>query len=362
MKVTEFRTHPLRLPYRNPMKTATNYFDTTAGLLVEAITDKGDRGYGYADLFPRTGESILTAQAMIHEVLAPGLMGRDPCEVQILLEWMDKKVTGNRRAKAALETALQDLRGKAVNVPVYELLGGAVRRTVSVMKMVGLKEPEGMAEEAIALVREGIKALKLKIGTGWKEDTERVRQVRKAVGDKIFLKVDANQSYSVQEALRVARAIEEFGVETFEQPVAADDWEGMIRLNQQSPVPIEADQTVRSVADALRAIRLGAASVINTSPQKVGGVSRAKQIADLCEIARIPCILSNVGGSIVGDAAAVQVIAASRSTHLPCEVGEFQRVIDDPATGLEIRNGELHVPTAPGLGVEVALGKYKQSQ
>ncbi len=91
MKITQIRTHPLRLPYRNPMKTATNYFDVATGILVEMTTDEEHRGYGYADLFPRTGESISSAQALIAEIFAPGLTGKDPSEVQFLLEWMEKK-------------------------------------------------------------------------------------------------------------------------------------------------------------------------------------------------------------------------------------------------------------------------------
>ncbi len=144
-------------------------------------------------------------------------------------------------------------------------------------------------------------------------------------------------------------------METFEQPLPADDWGGMVHLTKNSPIPIEADQTVRSISDALRAIRLGAAHVITTSPQKVGGILQAKRVADLCEAAGIQCIVSNVGGSLLNDAAAIQVIAASASTDLPCEVGEFQRVTGDPACGLEVRNGEICIPAEPGLGVEVAF-------
>jgi len=317
------------------------------------VTDQGLQGYGYADLFPRTGETIATAQAIIEEVLAPGLKGREPFQVRVLVAWMERRVRGNSRAKGAVEMALQDLRGKATGLPIYELLGGKVRESVAVMRMVGLRSPKEMAEEGSRMVRQGFKALKLKIGTGWKEDLERVRQVRLAVGENIYLKVDANEAYTPLEALSLARHLEELQVGTFEQPLPAEDWEGMIHLTKNSPIAIEADQTVRSVSDALRAIRLGAAHVINTSPQKVGGIHQAKQIADLCEAAGIPCIVSNVASSLINDAAAIHVIAASLATHLPCEVGEFQRITGDPARGLEIQNGEIPVPTSPGLGIEI---------
>jgi L-alanine-DL-glutamate epimerase-like enolase superfamily enzyme len=338
------------------MRTARNYFAVATGLLIEITADRGPGGYGYADLIPRKGEKAAGADsaiAQVTKIFDAGLRGKDPREIPSLLTWMGMQRWKGARLKAGLEMALLDLRAKALGVPVYELLGGAVRENILVMKMVGLRRPEEMAQEASLFLRQGIKALKLKIGAGWKEDVERVRQVREAVGEKLFIKVDANQAYSLEEALRVADAIERYRVETFEQPLSADDWEGMVELSKNSPIPIEADQTVRSASDALRAIRLGAAHVINTSPQKVGGIFEAKRIADLCEIAAIPCIISNVAGSLLNDAAACQVIAASRAAYLPCEVGEFQRISGDPARGLEIHDGKIRLPTAPGLGVQV---------
>ena len=343
----------MRLPYRDPMKTASNYFAVATGLLVEITSDDGLCGYGYADLFPRTGETISTAKAIIEEVFAPALKEQDPAAVVALMQKLEKQAAGNNRAKAAIEMALQDLRGKKARLPVYEFLGGKVRSKVVAMKMVGLKTPGEMAEDSKALVGRGIKALKLKIGTGLKEDVERVKRVRDTVGENIFIKVDANQAYSLPEARKIARRLADYGCETFEQPLPADDWEGMISLSQDSPVPIEADQTVRTVKDALQVIRLKAAHIINTSPQKAGGISHAKLIADLCTAAGIPCIVSNVAGSRINDAAALHVIAAAASAYLPCEVSEFERIDGDPASGIEVVDGEIEIPSAIGLGVEV---------
>lgn len=343
------------------MKTASNYFAVATGLLVEIKTAEGICGYGYADLFPRTGETIATAKAMLEEIFVPALIDRDPADVLRLMKKLARLAAGNTRAKAAVEMALQDLRGKKTGLPVYELIGGKFRDSVTVMKMVGLKTPEEMARDSKELVDRGIKALKLKIGTGIQDDVERVRRVREAVGEKIFLKVDANQVYSLPIARRMARKLADYGIETFEQPLAADDWEGMAALCKDSPLPIEADQTVRTVKDALRAIRLKAADVINTSPQKAGGIHGAKLIADLCSAAGIPCIVSNVAGSVINEAAALHVVAAAASTYLPCEVSEFERIEGDPAQGIEVRDGEIAIPTSPGLGVLIR-SEYRWDQ
>jgi len=351
VKILSIRTQPLSLPYRNPMKTATNYFAVAQGLLVEIATDAGLTGYGYADLFPRTGETVSTAQSVIQEVLTPGLVGKDPMEINTLLRWMEKQLPGHKRAKASIEIALMDLRGKNSNLPIYELLGGKARDRVIAMKMVGLKAPDEMAEECVALVENGIKALKLKIGSGYDQDRARVKKVRERVGAKIFLKVDANQAYDLALAKKMAHVLADCGVETFEQPLPADDWDGMVALTRESPVPIEADQTVRTAKDALEVIRRRAARIVNTSPQKAGGILEAKKIADLCEAAGMPCILSNVAGSQINDAAALHVIVASKAAFMPCEVSEFHRVTGDPASGLEVKDGVIAVPKRPGLGI-----------
>jgi L-alanine-DL-glutamate epimerase-like enolase superfamily enzyme len=335
------------------MRTSRNYFAAAVALLIEIVADDGTHGYGYSDLFTRAGEEPAPAGAIAVEIFDATLRDGNPLEIEPLVARLEARLGANIRLLAGFEMALQDLRGKLLGVPVYEMLGGAVRSRVTVMRMVGLKRPDEMAEEAVQLCRRGIKALKLKIGTGCDEDVERVRQVRAAVGEEVFLKVDANQAYTFEEALRVARQLEKFRVETFEQPLQADDWEGMIRLTRESPVPVEADQTVKSVEDAIRVIREGAAKVITTSPQKVGGIFRAKRVADLCEAAGMACIVSNVGGSRLNDAAACQVIACSAAARLPCEVGEFERLTADPAKGLEVIDGEIQTPTGPGLGVDV---------
>lgn len=335
------------------MKTSRNYFAAAVALLIEVSADDGTRGYGYTDLFTRAGESPAPAGSVAAETFDAALKDGNPLEIELLVARLEERLGGNVRLLAGFEMALQDLRGRLLGAPVYELLGGAVRSRVRVMRMVGLKRPREMADEAVQLRRRGIKALKLKIGAGYDEDVERVRQVRAAVGPEVFLKVDANQAYTFEQALRVAGKIEPFRVETFEQPLRADDWEGMIRLTREAPIPIEADQTVKSVEDAIRVIRDGAAKVITTSPQKVGGIFRARRIADLCEAAGMACIVSNVGGSRLNDAAACQVIASSRATRLPCEIGEFERLTADPATGLDIRDGEIDIPTTAGLGVRI---------
>ena len=193
MKIARVETSSLALPYTKPLITATNNFTVARGLLVKVVTDAGVEGYGYADLFPRTGETQETARHVIGAVLQPKVIGRELEEVPRIRADVDHVLTGNPRAKAALETALYDALARSLRVPLYVLLGGRFRAEIKVIKMVSVDQPEAMAEEAKSLARDGL-ALKLKMSGRIEPDLLRVTKVREAVGAGVFIKVDANEA------------------------------------------------------------------------------------------------------------------------------------------------------------------------
>jgi L-alanine-DL-glutamate epimerase-like enolase superfamily enzyme len=263
----------------------------------------------------------------------------------------------NHRVKSGVETALYDLLAKSAGCPLYVLLGGLVRREITVIRMMSLADPEAMAAEAKSLVSEGIKALKLKIDGKLTLDYKRVESVRKAVGDDVFLKVDANEAYDAKGAIRMAQKLADLGVEIFEQPVPRNQIENLIDVKKHSPIKIEADQSVSTAFDAYRLIREGGIDAINTSPLKAGGISEVRKIAELCEIGGIQCALSNTAGSMTGDAAALHLAASLPSASTYCEIGEFEAITGDPFEGLRVENGILKVPDGPGLGVRLSDAK-----
>jgi len=261
-------------------------------------------------------------------------------------------LTGNPRAKAALETALCDALAKSVHVPLYLLLGGRYRSEIKVIKMVSVDKPDAMAEEAKQLVRQGL-ALKLKMSGRIEQDLPRVAKVRDAVGDGVFIKVDANEAYDAKTAIRLAKGLADQGVEIFEQPVPRDHFDALREVKRHSPIKIEADQSARTVADAYTLIKNGMIDAINTSVQKVGGIQEVKKIAELCEMNGVRCALSNTAGSMVGDAAAVHLAASTPGITPLCELGEFEVITGDPFVGLKVTQGAIEVPAGEGLGVSL---------
>jgi L-alanine-DL-glutamate epimerase-like enolase superfamily enzyme len=352
MKIETIKTTLLKMPYTKPLITATNHFTVASGVLVKVVTDGGVEGYGYSDLFPRTGETPETARHVIDAVLKPKVNGRELEDLARIRADVDHALTGNPRAKAALECALYDALARSVRIPLNLLLGGRYRNEIKVIKMISVDKPEMMANEAKQVADEGL-ALKLKMSGKISLDLSRVAKVREAVGDDVFIKVDANEAYDAKTAIRLAKGLADHGVEIFEQPVPRDQLEALWEVKKHSPIKIEADQSVRTVTDAAHLIKERMVDSINTGIQKIGGIQEVRKIAEMCEQAGIRCALSNTAGSMVGDAAAVQLAASMPGISSLCELGEFAVVSGDPFFGLTVEKGAIKVPEGEGLGVSL---------
>jgi len=218
--------------------------------------------------------------------------------------------------------------------------------------MVSVGEPDAMAEEAKQLVRDGL-ALKLKVSGKIEKDLPRVAAVRKAVGDGVFIKIDANEAYDAKSAIRLAKSLADLGVEVFEQPVPRDQFDALWEVKKHAPIKIEADQSCRTFADAQTLIKHRMIDSINTGIPKVGSIDEVRRIAELCEANGIRCALSNTAGSMVGDAAAVHLAASTSGISPLCELGEFEVITGDPFFGLSVEKGTITVPEGEGLGVSL---------
>ncbi len=193
------------------------------GFILKVVADDGLVGLGYFGAGSRFRYSRSETQAVL-EAYTESLIGQDSFHIEKILGIFSRVVAGNNRAKAAIEMALYDLQGKALNLPVYALLGGLVREEIPIIRMVALKEPAEMAANALKLVEQDYAYIKVKLGGEPAKDLERIKEIRKAVGDTIHLTVDANTTYSPKVAIDTLKRMQEYGVELCEQPVRADDW------------------------------------------------------------------------------------------------------------------------------------------
>ena len=324
----------------------------TRGFVVKIHSDEAALGIGYGTEVRHLGITFAGAQAAI-EIFADNLRGQNPFDIELCLTKMDRALEGHLQAKAAVDIALHDLKAKALNIPLFQLLGGLVREEIQILRILALKEPDEMAANATRLVKQGFSYLKIKVDGDIPKDVRRVQAIRRAVGDEAHLTIDANQSYTPKDAIRALKRMEEFGVELAEQPVRADDWQGLAQVTKSVDCLVEADESAQNLQQAYILASQGIVDSISIKIHKMGGLRNAKAIADICRAAGVRCRIGALVGSRILTAAGMHFVASTSNIDYACELGEFSRLLNDPAEGMELIGGMGRVPSGVGLGVQL---------
>jgi L-alanine-DL-glutamate epimerase-like enolase superfamily enzyme len=248
MKITAVNAIPTSLVV-NPklaIVSAAGAHPESHYLAITVQTDEGLVGYGEATVAPGwSGESQGTALVLIQQMLAHALIGSDPLQTNMLVDRIDRMLIGNPFTKAALEIALLDLKGKALGLPVYMLLGGARRQGKIPLKFsIGAFSPKEAVRIAKHAANLGLRAAKVKVGLVVEDDIARVQAVRSEMGDDFRLAVDANSGWTEADAVRALPALERLGVNAIEQPLRRGDFRGCYRLRQRTHIPLMLDESV----------------------------------------------------------------------------------------------------------------------
>ncbi|HEX2928754.1 MAG TPA: enolase C-terminal domain-like protein [Candidatus Binatia bacterium] len=328
---------------------------------VVGVTDEaGNTGYGYMPAMLIVGESPVTAEALLHTAIAP-LLKEQVLGVPDVMKKIDFAVGANFQLKFAVEEALLDLQAKRMKTPLCNLFGGLSRRDVPVMRMLGLKPPKETAGEAQALVERGYRYVKIKIGLDDKRDIETVKITRQTLGDDVFISVDANQSYAPMRAVKVLNELESCNLIVCEQPVRRDDVRGMAFVRQNVRTPIMADEGVETAVDALRLIDAGGMDAVSIKLWKMGGYYKSREIAAVCSAANVGVHVGSTAGSQLMEAMQLHFCATIPDLFAGAEIGEFESLNEDPASGLNVIDGKLSVTNRPGLGVEIDMNKLQET-
>jgi muconate cycloisomerase len=268
---------------------------------------------------------------------------------------LERAVLGNLRAKGAIVMAAYDLAGKQLGTPVYNLFGGRVRDRVPLSWSLPIVDEAAVVVEAREMVDRGWRILKVKIGRPDPLiDADVVRAVRRAVGDAIELRADANQAYDAKTAIRVIRRMEEAAPGFVEQPVHRDDIEGMAEVRAAVGVPIMADESAETPGDVVQLARHRACDSVSIYIIGPGGIHSSRLMAQIAQTCRLR---GYVGGALegpVGAAAGLHLAASSPAIDLGCEVnGQFLLKDSVAASPLTMEDGALRVPDGPGFGTEL---------
>lgn len=342
----------LRLPLVTPFRTAFGVETTRDVLLVRAVVDGVD-GWGECVAMSEPGyseEYVAGAHAVTVDHLLPRLFSADVAHAGQVSPAV-RGVKGHRMAKAAVEAAVLDAELRRDDRSLASWLG-STRSQVIAGVSIGFVDPlDALLETVVRHLDEGYRRIKLKIEPG--RDLDPVRAVRERVGDEVLLQVDANASYSSSPAdVDRLRALDPFDLLLIEQPLADDDIGGHAMLAGEIRTPICLDESIRSVAEATHAIEIGACSVVNVKPGRVGGLLEAKRIHDLCLEREVPVWCGGMLETGIGRAANV-ALAALPGFTLPGDLSASDRYfVDDLTEPFVLVDGGLTVPSGPGIGVE----------
>jgi L-alanine-DL-glutamate epimerase-like enolase superfamily enzyme len=360
MKIVGIETIPIQVPVKPALAIRSGRggaHTISPFLLVKIHTDEGVTGLGEVSCTPRwSGEDQVTAAHFLNNYLGPLLLGEDPGRIDELTARFRTAIAGNYFTKAGVEMALWDILGKSKGVPVYKLLGGAVRESVPTKWSVSGVAPEKAAEIASWAVAQGFKAMKVKVGIDPDEDVSRVRAVRAAIGAKIKLGVDANGGWSPEVALKTIQRLREYDISFVEQPVTPEDVMHMAEIRRQIAIPIIADESIYTLQDATMLARLQAADVFSIYIGKAGGIGPARKIAAFAESVGLTCTLGSNLELGIGTAAMIHLAVGTGGIHaeaFPCDIigplfYEHDLLLDPLRTA-----GEARALEGPGLGVEL---------
>ena len=352
LKITGAEIFLFDIPVTTPFRTAIGTMTAVNDLLIRIHTDQGIVGHGEACPFlPITGETQATNAAAAASI-RDTIVGKDPLAIDALLREIGPITHSNPSAVAAFDMALFDILGKVAGLPLFRLLGGT-KNVFETDITTGLDTLEKMTAEAKGYAANGYTSLKVKVGLDPDEDYAHIAAIRAAVGPKLAIHIDANQGWTVPQAVYALRKMAPLAIEFCEQPVLASDTAGLKAVRSQSPIAIMADEALFGPVDAIKLIRAEACDAFNIKVMKAGGLLNSIHIAHIADAANIPCMVGCMFESRLALTAAAHVVASQANIVYADLDGNTEHAIDPITGGITLDSGTLTLPEAPGLGCDV---------
>jgi len=353
MKITKIEAWRVSMRLTEPYTIAYETIDSTINVFLRVETNRGIVGYGCAAPDEMvTGETPDGVLKVITEVVGPSIKGSDPLRPAMLLERLRPAIQSHPAAMAAVDMALCDILGKQSNLPLWRLLGG-FRDHIKTSVTIGIMPEKETTERAKQLVAEGFKSLKLKGGIDFDSDIDRILKIREAIGNKIELRFDANQGFSVEDSLTFVKKTRSAHVELIEQPTPKDQLDMLGRVTKGVSIPVMADESLMTLRDGFRIARGGLADMVNIKLMKVGGIWEALQINAVARSAGLEVMVGCMDEAALSIAAALH-FALARPNVLYADLDGHIGLMGDPsADAVILRNGTLYPTNKPGLGFEL---------
>jgi L-Ala-D/L-Glu epimerase len=367
MRLKKLDVWRLKLSFQSPIKHNLATHEGSDNIVLKVTTDAGVTGFGEG--VPRafvTGEVLDDSLSFLHKVLGPIVLTMDFTSPQALIPAL-ADLYGHPQARrhpaafCALETALLDAAGRTWNVPLVDLIGPKLRKSLEYSAVIPMVPPEHMRRLLHLIKMNHMRFIKLKVGTD--SDLETLRLARELLGSEVDIRVDANSAWTPSEAIERLREMQPYHISAVEQPVAKTDFEGLKQVREAVDIPVIADESLCTEEDARRLIDLKACQVFNIRLSKCGGPGAAARISRMAEAAGVLCQL----GCQVGETSILS--AAGRHfgltiPHVAYVEGSFSlllltRDIVVPPVVFTDRGLGSELP-GPGLGIEVLEGALRE--
>lgn len=351
MKIARVEAEIIALPLRIPYQIAYESVSEVTNLLIRIHTNRGIVGVSVAspDLYI-TGESAASALDVVQNIVAGELRGKDPLRPAWLMQRLARPLAGWPSVRSAVDLALYDIIGKTAGLPLFKLLGGYRNHMVTSIT-IGILPEADTVRVALEHVRKGFRAIKLKGGRNADEDILRTLRVREAVGPRVAIRFDANQGYTLEDALRFVDGVRKAKLEIFEQPTPKGALDLLGRVTRRVSVPVMADESLLSLRDALRLAKRDLADMVNIKLQKVGGIREASAIDAVARAAGLEAMVGCVDELALGIAAGL-AFACGRPNVAYADLDGHLDVVGDPTgSAVTLKNGVLYPSLEPGLGL-----------
>lgn len=355
MKITRLDALRVRIPQKHPIAPYQNRYRPGThkeALLVRLETDAGHVGWGETpdDWINKSFQGTPTDR------LRAAVVGRDPFDLEAFLA----ENTLGPYLSSAVEMAMWDVIGHATRQPLYKLLGGAVRKKIELAACMGIRPYDEAKVISRGYLEQGFTTLKTKAGRDAAEDLEMVRGIRDGVGDRLKLRIDPNMGYAPDVAFQLARDLEKYNLQYFEQPMHLTLLAESARLRKRTTTPLALNESVTTLEIVLQILKLDAADVLLPDTYQSGSITVVRKIAALCEAAKVPCVFHCAHDLGPKTAAMLHVVASSPGFTLANDCTYYGLESDVITPEFAIEGGCMTVPEGYGLGVTIDEAKLKK--
>ena len=347
MKITKIATRIVNLSFESTIKTAIHEMSSVGCVLLTIETDEGIEGQSY--LFSLNATQIHS----FHETLKGfegHLIGKDPQFIEVIWQDIWQAISSMRQkdiaisALSTIDTAIWDIVGKTANLPLHRLFG-ACRTKIKTYASGGLwlsQSIDSLLKDTQNFLDQGFRSMKIRVGsTNWKNDVERVKEVRNAIGPDIELMADINQALEPKQAIQLGKKLEEYDLLWLEEPVASNNREGHAEVRNSISIPIASGENEYSLSGMREMIEAKACDILMPDLQRIGGISEMRKVANLAESYNLPIsthIFTEHSLSVAGS-----VTNCLSVEHMPW----FSKLFNEQ---IYVINGYIDIPERPGTG------------